>query len=111
LERESPGSVLTPRDIVPSLFDGCSFRNSAISETAVIFFQYRGDVQTWRKPKFFDCDSPLTRLGGGFVGGPLVLIKGLWLRVVPMAYDPWPLGLAFLLGVIVGHHFSTVCPW
>jgi len=25
--------------------------------------------------------------------------------------DPWAWGLAFLLGVIVGHHFSTVCPW
>ena len=30
----------------------------------------------------------------------------------PVAFnftDAW--GLAFLLGVIVGHHFSTVCPW
>jgi hypothetical protein len=43
--------------------------------------------------------------------GPLVLIKTYGLWVVPMAYDPWPLGLAFLLGVIVGHYFSTVCPW
>ena len=25
--------------------------------------------------------------------------------------DPWAWGLAFLLGVIVGHYFSTVCPW
>jgi hypothetical protein len=25
--------------------------------------------------------------------------------------DPWTWGLAFLLGVIVGHYFSTVCPW
>jgi hypothetical protein len=25
--------------------------------------------------------------------------------------DPWVWGLAFLLGVIVGHYFSTVCPW
>ncbi len=24
---------------------------------------------------------------------------------------PWAWGLAFLLGVIVGHYFSTVCPW
>jgi hypothetical protein len=63
--------------------------------------------------QFFDATAfNNTRLGGGLVGGPLVLIiKGLWLRVVPMAYDPWPLGLAFLLGVIIGHHFSTVCPW
>jgi hypothetical protein len=26
-------------------------------------------------------------------------------------YDPWVLGFAFLLGVIVGHYFSTVCPY
>jgi len=25
--------------------------------------------------------------------------------------DPWAWGLAFLLRVIVGHYFSTVCPW
>jgi len=25
--------------------------------------------------------------------------------------EPWTWGLAFLLGVIVGHYFSTVCPW
>jgi hypothetical protein len=25
--------------------------------------------------------------------------------------DPWTWGLTFLLGVIVGHYFSTVCPW
>ena len=28
-----------------------------------------------------------------------------------LTYDPWVLGLVFLLGVIVGHYFSTVCPY
>jgi hypothetical protein len=26
-------------------------------------------------------------------------------------YDTWVLGFVFLLGVIVGHYFSTVCPY
>jgi hypothetical protein len=28
-----------------------------------------------------------------------------------VTYDPWVLGFVFLLGVIVGHYFSTVCPY
>jgi hypothetical protein len=28
-----------------------------------------------------------------------------------LTYDPWVLGFVFLLGVIVGHYFSTVCPY
>jgi len=28
-----------------------------------------------------------------------------------LTHDPWVLGFVFLLGVIVGHYFSTVCPY
>jgi hypothetical protein len=48
----------------------------------------------------------------------LVLAVGplLWSRCsrsprAMLTYDPWVLGFVFLLGVIVGHYFSTVCPY
>ena len=28
-----------------------------------------------------------------------------------VTHDPWVLGFVFLLGVIVGHYFSTVYPY
>ena len=48
----------------------------------------------------------------------LVLAVGplLWSRCsrsprAMLTYDPWVLGFVFLLGVIVGHYFSTFCPY
>ena len=43
--------------------------------------------------------------------GPLLWGRTFQEQKKMLTFDPWVLGFVFLLGVIVGHYFSTVCPY